>query len=151
MSIVIKGNIGIECHGASHKHEHTLEDLGYTEQSGWNYLKQEKDEFLDSLLEDELSNVWTRDIVLGRRRRLMNYQLCNVKSVTTNYQDRKILILDVNVELVDGGDLSMAQYLFPFLPSIEWINLRIHTINVLRFSSLFARLISIPSNKSSNT
>ena len=37
----------------------------------------------------------------------MNYQLCNVKSVTTNYQDRKILILDVNVELVDGGGLSV--------------------------------------------
>ena len=37
----------------------------------------------------------------------MNYQLCNVKSVTTNYQNRKILILDVNVELVDGGGLSV--------------------------------------------
>ena len=34
----------------------------------------------------------------------MNYQLCNVESVTTNYQDRKILILDVNVELIEGEE-----------------------------------------------
>ena len=57
MSIVIKGNIGIGYGGANHKYEYTLEDLGYTEQEWLKLSKTEKDEFLDSLLEDELSNV----------------------------------------------------------------------------------------------
>ena len=57
MSIVIKGNIGIGYHGANHKYKYTLEDLGYTEQEWLKLSKTEKDEFLDSLLEDELSNV----------------------------------------------------------------------------------------------
>ena len=57
MSIVIKGNIGIGYNGAKHKYEYTLEDLGYTEQEWLKLSKTEKGEFLDSLLEDELSNV----------------------------------------------------------------------------------------------
>ena len=57
MSIVIKGNIGIGYSGANHKYEYTLEDLGYTEQEWLKLSKTEKDEFLDSLLEDELNNV----------------------------------------------------------------------------------------------
>lgn len=36
----------------------------------------------------------------------MKKQLCNVTKVETNYQERKILILDVWVELEDGGGLS---------------------------------------------
>lgn len=36
----------------------------------------------------------------------MNRQLCNVTKVSTQYQDRKILILDVWVELEHGGELS---------------------------------------------
>ena len=57
MSIVIKGNIGIGYSGANHKYEYTLEDLGYTEQEWLKLSKTEKDEFLDSVLENELSNV----------------------------------------------------------------------------------------------
>ena len=57
MSIVIKGNIGIGYCGANHKYEYTLEDLGYTEQEWLKLSKTEKDEFLDSVLENELSNV----------------------------------------------------------------------------------------------
>ena len=57
MSIVIKGNIGIGYYGANHKYEYTLEDLGYTEQEWLKLSETEKDEFLESLLEDELSNV----------------------------------------------------------------------------------------------
>lgn len=57
MSIVIKGHIGIGYHGANHKYEYTLEDLGYTEQEWLKLSKTEKDEFLDSVLENELSNV----------------------------------------------------------------------------------------------
>ena len=57
MSIVIKGNIGIGYNGANHKYEYTFEDLGYTEQEWLKLSKTEKDEFLDGLLEDELSNV----------------------------------------------------------------------------------------------
>ena len=36
----------------------------------------------------------------------MKKQLCNVTKVETNYQERKILILDVWVELEDGGGFS---------------------------------------------
>lgn len=36
----------------------------------------------------------------------MYKQLCNVTKVETNYQERKILILDVWVELEDGGGFS---------------------------------------------
>ena len=57
MSIVIKGNIGIGYNGANHKYEYTLEDLGYTEQEWLKLSKTEKDEFLDNLLEEELTNV----------------------------------------------------------------------------------------------
>ena len=57
MSIVIKGNIGIGYDGANHKYEYTLEDLGYTEQEWLKLSKTEKDKFLDSLLEEELTNV----------------------------------------------------------------------------------------------
>ena len=57
MSIVIKGNIGIGYSGANHKYEYTLEDLGYTEQEWLKLSKSEKDEFLDNVLENELSNV----------------------------------------------------------------------------------------------
>ena len=57
MSIVIKGSIGFGYSGANHKYEYTLEDLGYTEQEWLKLSKTEKDKFLDSLLEDELSNV----------------------------------------------------------------------------------------------
>ena len=57
MSIVIKGNIGIGYCGANHKYEYTLEDLGYTEQEWLKLSKTEKDEFLDSVLENELGNV----------------------------------------------------------------------------------------------
>ena len=57
MSIVIKGNIGIGYYGANHKYEDTLEDLGYTEQEWLKLSKTEKDEFLDNLLEEELTNV----------------------------------------------------------------------------------------------
>lgn len=57
MSIVIKGNIGIGYNGANHKYEYTLEDLGYTEQEWLKLSKTEKGEFLDNLLEEELTNV----------------------------------------------------------------------------------------------
>ena len=57
MSIVIKGCIGIGYHGANHKYEYTLEDLGYTEQEWLKLSKTEKDEFIDNLLEEELTNV----------------------------------------------------------------------------------------------
>ena len=57
MSIVIKGNIGIGYSGANHKYEYTLEDLGYTEQEWLKLSKSEKDEFLDNVLVNELSNV----------------------------------------------------------------------------------------------
>ena len=57
MSIVIKGSIGVGFYGANRKYEYTLEDLGYTEQEWLKLSKTEKDEFLDSLLEDELNNV----------------------------------------------------------------------------------------------
>ena len=57
MSIVIKGSIGIGYSGANHKYEYTLEDLGYTEQEWLKLSKSEKDDFLDSVLENELSNV----------------------------------------------------------------------------------------------
>ena len=57
MSIVIKGSIGIGYYGANHKYEYTLEDLGYTEQEWLKLSKTEKDEFLDNLLEEELTNV----------------------------------------------------------------------------------------------
>ena len=36
----------------------------------------------------------------------MNKVLCNVKKACTSYQDRKILILDVWVDLETGGSLS---------------------------------------------
>ncbi len=57
MSIKIKGHIGIGYHGANHKYEYTLEDLGYTEQEWSKLSKSDKDEFLDNLLEEELNNV----------------------------------------------------------------------------------------------
>ena len=57
MSIVIKGSIGIGYYGANHKYEYTLGDAGYTEQERLKLSETEKDEFLESLLEDELSNV----------------------------------------------------------------------------------------------
>ena len=37
----------------------------------------------------------------------MNKQLCNVTKVCTSYQDRRILILDVFVDLESGGSLSV--------------------------------------------
>ena len=37
----------------------------------------------------------------------MNEILCNVTKVKTSYQDRKILVLDVFVDLPDGGSLSV--------------------------------------------
>ena len=37
----------------------------------------------------------------------MNKKLCNVTKVCTSYQDRRILILDVFVDLEDGGSLSV--------------------------------------------
>lgn len=37
----------------------------------------------------------------------MNKQLCNVTKVCTSYQDRRILILDVFVDLESGGGLSV--------------------------------------------
>ena len=57
MSIVIKGSIGIGYSGANREYEYTLEDLGYTEQEWLKLSKTEKDKFLDSLLEEELTNV----------------------------------------------------------------------------------------------
>ena len=57
MSIVLKGNLGIVYYGANHKSDNTLEDLGYTEQEWLKLSETEKDEFLDSLLEEELTNV----------------------------------------------------------------------------------------------
>ena len=57
MSIVIKGHIGIGYSGANHKYEYNIEELGYTEQEWLKLSKSEKDEFLDNVLENELSNV----------------------------------------------------------------------------------------------
>ena len=37
----------------------------------------------------------------------MNKKLCNVTKVCTSYQDRRILILDVFVDLESGGGLSV--------------------------------------------
>ena len=37
----------------------------------------------------------------------MNKELCNVTKVCTSYQDRRILILDVFVDLESGGSLSV--------------------------------------------
>lgn len=37
----------------------------------------------------------------------MNKQLCNLTQVCTSYQDRRILILDVFVDLESGGSLSV--------------------------------------------
>ena len=37
----------------------------------------------------------------------MNKKLCNVTKVCTSYQDRRILILDVFVDLESGGSLSV--------------------------------------------
>lgn len=57
MSIKIKGHIGIGDYGANHKYEYTIEELGYTEQEWLALSKEEQDEFLDNVLENELSNV----------------------------------------------------------------------------------------------
>lgn len=57
MSIKIKGHIGIGYSGANHKYEYTIEELGYTEQEWLDLSKEEQDEFLDNVLENELSNV----------------------------------------------------------------------------------------------
>lgn len=57
MSVKIKGHIGIGFYGANHKYEYTLEDLGFTEDEWYNLSNKEKDEFLDELLENELTNV----------------------------------------------------------------------------------------------
>lgn len=57
MSIKIKGHIGIGYLGANHKYEYTIEELGYTEQEWLDLSKEEQDEFLDNMLENELSNV----------------------------------------------------------------------------------------------
>lgn len=57
MSIKIKGHIGIGYPDANHKYEYTIEELGYTEQEWLALSKEEQDEFLDDILENELSNV----------------------------------------------------------------------------------------------
>lgn len=57
MSIKIKGHIGIGYSGENHKYEYTIEELGYTEQEWLALSKEEQDEFLDNVLENELSNV----------------------------------------------------------------------------------------------
>lgn len=66
MSIKIKGHIGIGYSGAKHKYEYTLEDLGYTEEDWLDLSKEDQNNFLDNLLETELSNVldasfWVED------------------------------------------------------------------------------------------
>lgn len=57
MSIKIKGHIGIGYSGANYKYEYTIEELGYTEQEWLDLSKEEQDEFLDNVLENELSNM----------------------------------------------------------------------------------------------
>lgn len=57
MSIKIKGHIGISWGGANHKYEYELNELGFTEEEWLNLSQKEKDEFLEELLENELSNV----------------------------------------------------------------------------------------------